>query len=219
MEPETSLSSNSAPDRFGRFIAIALIALPLILFWRQTIGLSVFFHHDLQHYFYPYHKVAVDILRGGHLPLWNPYSFCGIPLIGDGQTALFYPLNWLYLLIEASRAMSLGIVLNFCVAALGMLLFARDTLRLGWSATCIATIAFTFNGFLVARIGHPSIMAGASLVPLLFAATDRAIRLPWSAWRTIALAGVVALHLVCGHPQIPVYAAMALLIYASVASF
>ena len=65
------------------------------------------------------------MLADGHLPLWNPYVFSGIPLLGDGQTAMFYPPNWLFFLLPAETALNLVVLLQFSIAGVGMFAFAR----------------------------------------------------------------------------------------------
>ena len=90
--------------------AVPLLALlPLLVFAAQATGLAVFVGHDIQYYFYPYHVVAAAIIAQGHPPLWNPYAFGGFPLLGDGQTALFSPPNWLFLLPGLSPALALRV--------------------------------------------------------------------------------------------------------------
>lgn len=42
---------------------------------------------------YVWRKLAVDEMRKGNMPLWNPYSFSGTPLLANFQSAVFYPLN------------------------------------------------------------------------------------------------------------------------------
>src|SRR5688500_14174141 len=36
-------------------------------------------------------EYAAQRLRAGEIPLWNPDVSLGAPLIGDGQTAVFFP--------------------------------------------------------------------------------------------------------------------------------
>lgn len=190
---------------------LALALLPFALFWAEALGRRVFYHHDLQYYFYPYHKLIVDITRAGHLPLWNPYAFSGIPLLGDGQTAMFYPPNWLFWLLPPIYALTVVVLLQFSIAGVGMWLYLRR-LRLGALAAFVAALAYMFNGFLVARVVHLSIMAGAALIPLIFWSVERLLqaRDRRSFVLAAALVGVQAL---AGHPQIPIYTAVGLGVY------
>ncbi len=201
-------------DRSGlvdlRIIA-GLLALPFVLFGAETLGLRVFYHHDIQYYFFPYHKLVVDTLAGGHLPLWNPYAFAGIPLVGDGQTAMFYPPNWLFLILPTIHALTLIILLHFSIAGVGMFLYIRS-LRFATASALIAALAFMFNGFLVARVVHLSIMAGAALVPLIFWAVERWLQ-RGAVGAFIVAAVIVGGQALAGHPQIPLYTAMGVGLY------
>ncbi len=49
--------------------------------------------------FYPWKIFFVDMLRQGVLPLWNPYSFSGMPFIANVQSGVFFPLNIVYLFV------------------------------------------------------------------------------------------------------------------------
>ena len=103
-------------------IGLGLLLLPFGVFYAQALGQAVFYHHDLQYYFHAYHKAVVDLARQPGLPLWNPYAFSGIPLLGDGQTAMFYPPNWLFWVLPAAHALTLSILAHFSIAGLGMYL-------------------------------------------------------------------------------------------------
>lgn len=46
--------------------------------------------------FYPWKVLAIDLLRHGVWPLWNPYSFSGMPLMANLQSGIFFPLNLIY---------------------------------------------------------------------------------------------------------------------------
>ena len=95
-------------DRPSIWIAVGLAVLPFLIFLPETLGNRAFYISDYQNYFYPYHKATVDLVRAGNLPLWNPYTSGGIPLLGDGQTALFYPPNWLAYFMRPIHALMLA---------------------------------------------------------------------------------------------------------------
>ena len=48
---------------------------------------------DVAYEYAPLLDVARTQLHGGQLPVWNPYSSGGMPLLGDMQEALYYPLT------------------------------------------------------------------------------------------------------------------------------
>lgn len=196
-------------------IAAALLLLPLLVLWRAALLRGVFYVHDVQYYFYPYHALPAALLARGELPLWNQYTFSGIPLLGDGQTAMFYPPNWLFFLLPGAAALNYDILLQFGIAGAGMYLCARGQ-GLWRAPALLAALAYMFGGFLTARVVHLSIMSGAALLPLAFLCVDRALRPGASGRWFAAAAGAVALQAFAGHPQVPVYTALALGLYALV---
>lgn len=191
-----------------------LAALPFVVFGAEALGLRVFYHHDLQYYFFPYHKLVRDIAAQGALPLWNPYAFSGIPLLGDGQTAMFYPPNWLFWLLPPAHALTVVVLLQFSIAGVGAFLYAR-ALGLRPAAALVAALAYMFNGFLVVRVVHLSIMAGAALVPWVFWAVERVLQRATAQQLALA-AGAVCVQALTGHPQVPIYTAVAVGLYVLV---
>src|SRR5215471_11457426 len=50
---------------------------------------------DIEGYHFPLHRFAFQSLKEGHLPLWDPSIYCGIPFAGNIQAAALYPPTWL----------------------------------------------------------------------------------------------------------------------------
>jgi hypothetical protein len=197
---------------------LVLGLLPFVLFAPVTLLRRVFWAHDVQGYFFPYHVLPARLVSEGHLPLWNPYVFSGMPLLGDGQTAMFYPPNWLFFLLPGAVALSYVLLLQFSIAGIGTYLLARS-LGLWRLPAFTAGVAYMFCGFLTARVVHLSIMSGAALIPVVFFCMDRLLtvnkrrdRLLWFIATVLALAS----QAVAGHPQIPVYTGLALGLYTIV---
>jgi hypothetical protein len=215
----------------------ALAVLPWVVFLPAALMRGVFAHGDTQAYFYPYHVLPAALLKRGELPLWNPYTFSGLPLLADGQTALFYPVNWLFFVLPASVALNYDILIQFSIAGTGMYLLLR-ALGLWRLPAFVGAAVFMFCGSLTARVIHLSILSGAALMPLALYCTERAFRgrqeprpsgvglsgplqqaragrlgrAPWF----VASALVISLQVFAGHPQVPVYTAMMLGLYALV---
>ena len=47
---------------------------------------------------YVWKNLSIESLKKGEIPLWNPYSFSGNPLLANMQSGVFYPLNLLFVL-------------------------------------------------------------------------------------------------------------------------
>lgn len=63
--------------------------------------------------------------RAGLWPLWNDKEYCGIPLLANCQSAVFYPPHLLLLVTDVDTAMSLFIVIKLWLAAFVAFVCAR----------------------------------------------------------------------------------------------
>jgi hypothetical protein len=155
-------------------------------------------------------------LRAGRLPLWNPYAGCGVPLLANHQTAVFYPPNLIYLILPVERAMGVSLAVHALLAGLAMYAFTRD---LGRSrlAGLVAASAFALSGYVVARGSFLTEIAAIAWLPLLWLYGRRLV-MPGRAWRLrlracIALAVVIALQFLAGHAQTWFYSLISLGLY------
>jgi hypothetical protein len=180
-----------------------LVVLTLLFFWKILLTNLILVGVDTFLYFYPYKAYASEVLRQGRLPLWNPYLFMGVPLLANSQVGLFYPLNWLFLWLDAPKQVAWSIGLHIALAGSLMFAFARQSLRLSWGSALVAAILFAFGGYLGAQVEHINQLNAAAWLPLLFLLYDFGIqqhrqrRWFWF----LLLAFVVALTLLAGHAQ------------------
>jgi hypothetical protein len=213
---EADAGPREAEGRDWRAVAfpLAIFLLPFLCYLPATLLRGVFYVHDIQYYFYPYHALSAALLKGGELPLWNAAAFSGMPLVGDGQNALFYPPNWLFFLFAPDRVFNHVVLLQFAIAGLAMYACLRE-LALRREAAFLGAVTFMFCGAMTGRVVHLSIMASAALVPLLFLCLQRFFRTGARRWFALA-AVAVALQLLSGHPQVPVYTGVVMLGFALV---
>ncbi len=153
--------------------------------------------------FVPWRDYAVELLRNGELPLWNPYNGAGMPLFANYQSALLYPLNWPSFLLPIGWTLSLTSALHLFIAGVGTFSLLK---RIGANevGAGVAGIAFGMCGYLVARLGtFPMISAAAWLPWLLWAVYGVMIlgRPRSAAW----FATFAAFLLLAGHAQLAWY--------------
>ena len=67
--------------------------------------------------FAPWVEFAGSELRAGRLPLWNPHQDGGVPLLGNGQSALGSPLLFPALLFGIAGGWNLSLLLRLLVAS------------------------------------------------------------------------------------------------------
>ena len=76
-----------------------LLLLLVILYWKLIAAPSdnVWFdHYDLCQLQVPRLQFFARSIHAGHLPLWNPNTWAGQPVLGSGQPGLLNPLNLLF---------------------------------------------------------------------------------------------------------------------------
>ncbi len=160
----------------------------------------------------PLRVATAQIMRSGHLPLWNPYIFSGMPLLAAAQGGLLFPLNWFYLVFSPVVATNLMVISAYMVTALGAYLYAR---RIGASvAGALATsLIWQWGGFLIGQISHINIVHTAAMLPWVLWALERYAG-NGSRARAAVLAALVALQVFAGHQQTSAYSLMLVAAYA-----
>jgi len=114
---------------------------------------------------YPWRTLAMDIVRQGHWPLWNPYSFAGYPLAANWQSAPFFPLNLLMLWLGNSQGYSLMVAAQPLMAAMFMILFLRQ-IGLSKPASYLGAISFAFGGFMMTYLEYSTTGQILAMIPL-----------------------------------------------------
>ncbi len=114
---------------------------------------------------YPWKSLVVDSLKNFQLPLWNPYSFSGTPLLANYQSAALSPINFLYLVLPFIDAWSIQILLQPLLAAIFMYLFVRS-LKTTKCAALISSIAFMFCGFITTWMSYGTLGYAILYLPL-----------------------------------------------------
>lgn len=145
---------------------------PLLLFAPIFLQGRVLFWGTPMLQFVPWHRLSLETLMQGHLPLWNPLVGMGAPLAANYQSAIFYPANWLLALVTPEWGHGLLVMLHLIWAGWGMVLLARR-LALEPLPAALAGIAFSMSGYMVARAWFISIPLTAAWLPWIVFATDR----------------------------------------------
>ncbi|MDQ3098209.1 MAG: YfhO family protein [bacterium] len=131
--------------------------------------------NDQVRMFYPYRTFTTESLKRGELPLWNPYNFSGSPIVANFQSAVFYPLNILYLILPQITAWSILVVLQPLMGTLFMYLFLR-LCNLRKAAAFFGAFSFGFSGFILAWSQENAVVGQAALwLPAVLYATEKLV--------------------------------------------
>ncbi len=181
-------------------IAVAALLLPglvLLPAWRLA-GLGA--GEDDVLYYFPTRWLFGELIAGGNLPWWNPWTGMGRPLLADPQAAVFYPFTWLFAALDPFVAYAASLWAHYTLALAGMYRLLRAE-RLGRVAALFGAVATAFCGFLLAHRAHLSMQHAAAWTPwVLLAVRDYAAR--GGAGRLMAAASIAALQCFAGHVQI-----------------
>ncbi len=205
-----------------RVAEVVLPALALVLavglYFRDLLPLpepTRYIEGDFASYFYPVFRYVAEEVGAGHLPHWTPYVGTGYPLLADIEASVLYPPIRLVTLFTGPPSyvsLELYAIGHYVLAGLGMLALGRQ-MGLPVLAASVSAVTFMLSGFEWAHAAHLSIIQATAWLPWLLAAHARALATRSPRW-VAAAAGVFALLVLGGHPQIAFYAGVALALHS-----
>jgi hypothetical protein len=159
-------------------------------------------------YFNWRHFGFASLVRG-EIPLWNPYSFSGTPFVAGIQSALFYPLNVLYLFFDTPFAINLSVTIHCLLGSLFTYLFARY-IDIGRPGAVLAALTFTYGApyFFHIYPGHLTLLCTMIWLPLVMMWLETVIRtkqIRYAVWSGV----VLSLQVFAGNPQYLFYSTIA----------
>ena len=162
----------------------------------------------------PWTSLAWVQVHSGHLPLWNPYSALGMPLLFNWQSAAFSLPTLIGYLFPLRLAYSAVQIVTVIVAGTGAYVFGR-VLRLGVAGATTAAVVFELSGPFVGWLGWPNSSA-MSWAGWLFAAGVLIVRGRRRAGAVALFAVSLAFSIYAGQPETVVLFAGALLLFVAV---
>ncbi len=164
--------------------------------------------------FYPWRLFYASSLHQGWLPLWNPYQFCGTPFLANSQSAVFYPLNLIFVLLPVKIAFGASVLLHlFLAGGFCYLYLRRGHLHLSRTAALLGAIVWQMSTWQVAWLALPTFLCVSAWLSLALLFVDHVTEKP-SAGRTAILGSCLGLMLLAGHLQIALYCFLLTAAYA-----
>ncbi|MFA6250087.1 MAG: YfhO family protein [Candidatus Shapirobacteria bacterium] len=158
---------------------------------------------DVVSVLYPIKSLAMDMLKNGKAPLWNPYMFGGYPLLANFQIGIFNPTNILYFFLPNLTAWSLQVVMQSFLAAIFTFLFLRH-LKLNRFACLLGAVTYTFSGSNIIWLEWNAHTWTAAFLPILLFLTDKYFQQPQKQWGLL-LTLAVTCQIFVGYPQMAMY--------------
>jgi len=150
-----------------------------------------------------------EFKQAGSYPLWNPYSYCGMPYLGALPGPIFFPTSILYYLIPLERAIGYGYLLMMVAGGLFTFFWIRE-LGLAKVAGAICAVAYSFTGWMASTLyaGHDGRGFTIMLLPLVFFFLDRALRRRKLVY-FLLMGLAVALQILSPHVQMMYFSSLA----------
>ena len=129
---------------------------------------------DASEIYLPWKFFITEQLKGGHWPLWNPYTTGGFPQHGDPGT--WYEISWLlgFLGTYNLQTLLLEYAIHLYIAALGMYLLLQQR-GLVWQLCAAGGILYAFNGFFIGNAQHLGWVVGMAWFPWMIFFVQRLI--------------------------------------------
>lgn len=161
--------------------------------------------------FYPWRVFYARSMSSGHIPLWNPHQFCGTPFLANGQSAVLYPLNLIFLIFDPITAFTIFAALHMFLAASFTYLLMREfgCKELGG---IVSGICFAFSAFMVLWLELPTFIAVATWLPLILLLIHRSVE-RHSIFHGMLAGGVMAVAVLGGHFQVAFYVMLAAMLW------
>lgn len=195
---------------------ILIIILPILFFLKVLIiPNQIIFNSssDIALYSFMKHFIVNSIASTGEIPLWNNFMFSGTPFVGNPLSAMFYPVNILYLIIPVDKAFGYIFTLDFILLGVFTYFYCR-AINLDKFSSLFSSLVNVF-GSTFAILSFPGHIHNADAItwfPALLLSFELAIQK--NKLYVALISGILlALMIMSGFVQITVFALTASLIY------
>ncbi len=173
--------------------------------WGYAVGVPVQnpILTDVVSFTYPMQTLAVDLLKSGKLPLWNPLILGGTPLLANFQSSPFSPTNFIYFLTDNITAWGFQIVLQHFFAAVFTFILLRHW-KISKFGSVLGSVVYAFGGFnLIWSQWNGHTLAAAFIPLILFFSDNFLLKQKWVYGVGVSVS--LALMMLSGYPQIILY--------------
>jgi hypothetical protein len=188
---------DAAEGLTGRGFLLILMAALVVAFPKVVLGLHTFFYRDFGALGYPGAFFTRESLLHGELPLWDPYSHCGVPFLA--QMGQWYPPAWLCFFLPIPWAENFSMLAHLWWGGFGMFWLARRW-GMGNFAAGFAGMAYAFNGITLSCLLWGNYIASLAWLPWVVGCAIEAWR---NGGRWLPLAAITsALQILTATPEI-----------------
>jgi hypothetical protein len=183
--------------------AILLTGVLVVFYWPFLVGLQSFYYGDVTVYFEPLCRFIGEAFARGKLPLWNPYTYCGMSQAAISSPGIFYPFNLLFAALPFNKALAVIMVSHQLIAGIGGFLLVAS-FAWGAAAAFVCGLVFALSGYMFSLQSNYTLVAAVSWLPLAlwFMRYSGLHKLACCLLSVIGLAVSVFMLLASGRPEI-----------------
>jgi len=154
---------------------------------------------------FPLRVLAGQQIASGHLPLLDPLTNAGTPLLGGMNAGALYPLTVIFAFVPAIAAWIFNLVVVYVTAAVGVFVLLRWH-GLRTLPSFVAAMSYAYSGAMIGQVVHLGVVQGFSFLPwatVLMLALSRRLRRvsadsSWLEYARVSLPWVCAVALLWG---------------------
>lgn len=190
------------------WVIAGIITGGAMIYFLPLLTGSAYLWEDFLYSTYPVRVFAATSMAMGEIPLWNPYSFGGMPFFADIINSVFYLPSVALVAFVRHGALNyypvqLMVLLHFPLAGVSMYFLGRS-FSLRQLPSLFAGIAYMLTGYMVLHAIHEPVITLAAWIPLIFLSFRKA--LGTGGWTWVFIAALVLGHsTLCGFPQLSLY--------------
>ena len=193
---------DSSPHRTNRFLIFYVAPTVLLIVGAMLpliSGVETLYTRDVFSVHLQMKAFQAEAMRGGYLPLVDPYRGGGQPHLGNLNTVPLYPDNLLFLVGSTIWALNAHFWIHLVIAPFAFFWLGREW-GLRAEAAWAAGVIYASSGFFLSNLNLYNLIGGAALGPAVIAAT-LALGRARSGKRLIVLAILWTLTILSGDPM------------------
>ncbi|EKD94616.1 MAG: hypothetical protein ACD_26C00016G0001, partial [uncultured bacterium] len=157
-------------------VSVIYIFIEILFFGRNF--LNEYIAGDFLRFWVPNYHFILTSIKSGILPLWQPYAFLGVPGIFHPGHTFFYPLLWIFFLINfifnltlkfnfLGKTLELYQYLHLLIGAISMYYLLRKKLNLSIFASFFSGFIYVFSLLTITELGALQPLQGKMYLPLI----------------------------------------------------
>lgn len=185
-------------------ILLTLLPVSPLLVQTHVLLQHDYFLSDLHHSHLPMRAFFGAEIAGGHLPLWWPDVYSGVPFWAQIEAGILWLPQWFFFgLFDPYVGFNFLVGFHVLLSAAGAWFLCRS-LGVGALPAALGGIVFGLCGFNLAHIRNPNLHAAAAMLPWVLWALECALKR--GGGRRWALLGLmIGLQNLAGMPQLTYY--------------